>query len=479
VSASTAPQNAPSLSRATLTERTGTNAPAAPVRIVHLGLGAFHRAHQAWYTAQVDHNAEWGIAAFTGRNPTAANELAPQDGLFHLVERSGTGDTASLVSSIVEANDGSDLARFGELLAAPATAIVTITVTEAGYRLDSNNLPNATDPLVAADSAALRTVSTVEPRELPELHTTLGRLVYGLHARRAAGAGPIAIVPCDNMPDNGDVVRAAVLDLAASVDGSLTDWIRDTVSFVSTSVDRITPKTTPADIDTVERLTGWRDTAVVVTEPFTDWVLSGEFPAGRPAWEEAGARFVSEIAPFESRKLWLLNGAHSLLAYTARQRGHDTVASAIDDEECRAAVTAFWNEAVEHLPTTVDLDLDGYRAALLDRFRNPRIEHRLAQIANDGVAKLRIRILPVLQAEHGRGRTGAAALHVIAGWIGQVLPGGVLDAAVIIDPAEEEIRRASALPRDEAVRALLRLIDPALAADTDLVRRVLAEVSRG
>jgi fructuronate reductase len=477
VNAATAPQIPLPLTRAALSERTGTTIPAAAVRIVHLGLGAFHRAHQAWFTEQVDHDAQWGIAAFTGRNPAAANGIAPQDGLFHVVERSGAGDTATLVSSIVEAHDGADLARFVELMAAPTTAIVTITVTEAGYRLDANGSPDSADPMVAADLTALQAVRAADPHEIPEVHTTLGRLVYGLHARRAAEAGPIAIVPCDNMPDNGDVVRAALLNLAASVDPLLAGWIHDTVSFVSTSVDRITPKTTPADIDTVESLTGWHDNAVVVTEPFTDWVLSGQFPAGRPAWQEAGARFVDEIGPFESRKLWLLNGAHSLLAYTARQRGHETVAAAINDPGCLAAVNDYWDEAVRHLPTTVDLALDDYRAALLERFRNPRIEHRLAQIANDGVAKLRIRILPVLQAERDQGRTGTAALQAITGWIGQVLPGGILAAGVITDPAEGEIRAAAALPRDEAIAALLRLIDPTLAADPGFAHVVLAEVA--
>jgi fructuronate reductase len=466
------------LSRSALSQRTGATTPTAAVRIVHLGLGAFHRAHQAWYTAKVDQDSQWGIAAFTGRNPAAADGIASQDGLFHVVERSSTADDVTLVASIVEAHDGSNLARLRELLAAPATAIVTLTVTEAGYRLNTHGLPDPTDPLVAADLTALQATSS-HPHCLPELHTTLGRLLHGLQARRAADAGPIAIVPCDNMPDNGDVVRQAVLHLAASVDPLLADWIRDTVAFVSTSVDRITPRTMPADIDTVESLTGWRDNAVVVTEPFTDWVLSGDFPAGRPDWEHAGVRFVDEIAPFESRKLWLLNGAHSLLAYTARQHGHETVAVAINDPDCLAAVDSFWDEAVQHLPTTVDLGLGDYRAALLDRFRNPRIEHRLAQIANDGVAKLRIRILPVLLAERGRGRTGAAALHAITGWIGQVMPGGILATGVITDPAESEIRAAAALPREQAIPALLRLIDPDLAGDPEVVHRITVELGLG
>ena len=298
-------------------------ATAAPVRIVHLGLGAFHRAHQAWYTATVDTAQEWGIAAFTGRNPQAANELAPQDGLFTMIERSVAGDTASIVTSIVDAVDGSRLDRLLELLAAPTTSIVTLTITEAGYRLTPDGMPNRADSAVVADIEWLSTnLADGIPSSLDRGPTSsLGRLVLGLEARRLAGAGPIAIVPCDNMPDNGKFVATGVLAMAAEVSDDLAAWIEKSVSFVSTSVDRITPRTTPDDLETAEALTGLRDNAAVVTEPFSDWVLSGEFPAGRPHWENAGARFVDEIEPFERRKLWLLNGAHSLLAYAGRLRG--------------------------------------------------------------------------------------------------------------------------------------------------------------
>jgi fructuronate reductase len=440
----------------------GNSAP-APVRIVHLGLGAFHRAHQAWYTARADDAADWGIAAFTGRGPTAAAELAPQDGLYSLVERSDAGDSVSVISSIVEAHDGGDTARLVELLASADTAIVTITVTEAGYRLAPDGTPDLSDPAVIADIAGFAS---------GHAQTTLGRLLLGLEARRRASSGPLAVVPCDNMPDNGEVVGAALTGLAASVDDGLARWITENVSFVSTSVDRITPKTTPDDLVTVTRLTGWEDAAAVVTEPFSDWVLSGGFPAGRPDWESAGARFVDEIGPFESRKLWLLNGAHSLLAYTAGQRGHETVAAAIADPVCLAGVEAFWDEAVRHLPERVDLELPAYRAALLERFRNGRIEHRLAQIANDASTKLRIRIAPIVLAERSAGRSGAAGVAALAGWISQMRPGGVLAVSAVTDQAADALRDAARLPLQDAIPALLSLVDPALAADSEIVAAV-------
>lgn len=437
---------------ATLTRlsRAQTGRPAAPIRIVHLGLGAFHRAHQAWYTDAVDTDHAWGIAAFTGRSTTAADELAPQDGLFTVVERSAAGDSASIVGSIVEAS--ADTERLIALIAAPETAIVTTTVTEPGYRLLADGSPNLDDPALAAD---------LDPSVTPT--TALGRILRGLAARRAAGSGPIAIVPCDNMPDNGPFVGRGLRLLAERADPQLAEWIGANVSFVSTSVDRITPKTTAADLDAAAELTGFADAAAVVTEPFRDWVLSGDFPAGRPAWEQAGARFVDDIEPFERRKLWLLNGSHSLLAYAARLRGHATVAAAVADPICRGWVDEFWDEAVRHLPD--GLDLDAYRAALLDRYDNARIEHRLEQIGAEGVTKLRVRIVPTLLAERAAGRSGEASIRALSAWVALHLEGAALP-----DAQAEAIATALAAP--DPVPALLALVSPELAADPELVAAV-------
>jgi fructuronate reductase len=445
----------PALSRASV------DRPAAPVRIVHLGLGAFHRAHQAWYTDAVDTEHEWGIASVTGRSPQAAEELAPQDGLFTVIERSATGDAATIVGSITEAVDGADVDRLVELLAAPSTAILTTTITEAGYRLTADGSPDLADEAVLADLAALGDGSAPA--------TALGRILRGLAARRDAGAGPLAIVPCDNMPDNGPFVGRGLRQLAERVDPELAAWIDANVSFVSTSVDRITPKTTEADLTTAAELTGFRDAAAVVTEPFRDWVLSGNFPAGRPAWERAGARFVEDIDPFERRKLWLLNGSHSLLAYAGRLRGHETVATAVADPDCRRWVTDFWDEAVRHLPD--GLDLDAYRAALLERFDNARIEHRLAQIGMEGVTKLRVRIVPTLLAERAAGRSGEASIRVLAAWVELHRRGNELP-----DAQHEAIEGALAGPDDRVVPELLRLIDERLVRDGDIAAAVEAAI---
>src|SRR3990170_2562617 len=282
-----------------------------PVRLVHIGLGAFHRAHQAWWTDAVDTRGEWGIAAFSGRGPHLAEQLDAQGGLFTLVARSNDGDSARVVQSISRAHDGSDLAALAGHVASPETSVVTLTITEAGYLL----LPGGRR-LDLADSVVLRDLEWLSahlsgpgPFDTSP-SSSLARLLVALDSRRRETGLPIAIVPCDNMPNNGASTRSGLLELASLVSEPLHDWISASVSFVSTSVDRITPRLASVDRDIASRLTWWTDACTVVTEPFRDWVLTGDFPLGRPAWEHAGARFVDEIAPFEHRKLWLLNGAH-------------------------------------------------------------------------------------------------------------------------------------------------------------------------
>ena len=369
----------------TLLGRTALGRAAPSVGIVHLGVGAFHRSHQAWYTDEVDEAAEWGIAGFTGRSPDAARLLTKQDGLYTLITRSEALDEARIIGALASVTDGADLDAQERELAAPETKLVTLTITEAGY---------------AGDAPA--------------------RLLRGLDARRRADAGPIAVVPCDNLPTNGRRLSEILQQLARETAG-LGDWLTESVSFVNTSVDRITPAATPADAAIAESLTGWQDAAPVVAEPFHNWILSGTFPAGRPQWERAGAEFVDDIEPFERRKLWLLNAAHSTLAYLGLHRGHRTVAQAIDDDVCRAAVLALWGEAGRHLP---GVDVPGYCAQLLTRWENRRIEHQLSQIALDGTEKLRVRVVPIALLELSAGRDAAACAAVVAAW--QSHTGGAL-----------------------------------------------------
>jgi fructuronate reductase len=228
---------------------------------------------------------------------------------------------------------------------------------------------------------------------------------------------------------------------------------------VTTMVDRITPRTTDADRRAVAERTGWADAVPVITEPFTEWVLSGEFPAGRPAWDAAGARFVDDVHPHETRKLLLLNGGHSMLAYLGGARGHDTVAAAVADHACRQWLERWWDEASRYVPLPAR-DLATYRAALLERFANPRIRHMLAQIAADGSQKVPIRVLPVLRGERAAGRMPPAAVQALAAWILHLRGIG----APVDDAAAGPYR-----DRARSAREVLALLAPDLASDGDLV----------
>ena len=442
----------------------------APARLVHLGLGAFHRAHQIWYTQNAETNPdqpEWGYVSFTGRGPGVADALAPQDGLYTLVTRSGDGDSPELITSLVEAQPASNLVRLVELMADPQVAVVSMTVTEAGYHLNAADELDTGGADVQQDIAAL--TSAQGDTRVEELATAAGRIVYGLAARRAAGVGGLAVMSCDNIAANGDTTRASILGMADQVDRDLAAWIRENVTFPSTSIDRITPATEAALITEVEAQTGFHDAAPVVTEPFASWIIEGDFPAGRPAWENAGVQFVDDIEQFERRKLWLLNGSHSLMAYFGQLRGHATVADAITDPECRARVESLWDEAANHL-TTAGLNVPDYREQLIERFENPRIVHNLAQIAIDGGTKQRMRAVPILKAELDAGRDGGGASFSIAAWIAFVLTTGEIRDTRI---AEITAAKEAADP----VAALVAVLDEQLSTDTEVVERIRALVT--
>jgi len=257
---------------------------------------------------------------------------------------------------------------------------------------------------------------------------------------------------------------------------AVLSWLDEQVSTVTTMVDRITPATTEDDLRTVSQATGVKDQAPVVTEPFSEWVLTGGFPAGRPRWEDAGATFADDIAPFEQRKLWLLNGGHSLLAYAASIRGHATVADAVADDTCRAWLDQWWAEASGHLPLPAD-QIASYRDALLDRFANPRMRHRLDQIAADGSQKLPIRILPTLRLERAQGRVPQGATRALAAWVCHLRGLG----APVTDAHADEVVKVADGPLPAAVRGVLATLDPDVAADDEVVAAVLAsaeELSR-
>lgn len=431
------------------------------MRLVHLGLGNFFRAHQAWYTAHAGDGDSWGYAAFTGRRPDLAAALTAQDCRYTLVTRAADGDRYDLVRSLTAAHPATDHEAWLGYLRSPELAAVTITVTEAGYFRRPDGGLDLARPEIAADLAALRAEPTAPVRTAP------GRLVAGLVARRQADAGPLAIVPCDNLPSNGPMTRRVLTELADLIDASLAAWLTANVTVVTTMVDRITPRATAADARAVRDRTGFDDRCPVITEPFSDWVLSGDFPSGRPRWQDCGATFAEDILPFEQRKIWLLNGAHSLLAYAGSIIGYATVADAVASRTCMEWLTQWWTEASRHL-SQPPADIASYQAALLARFRNARMRDRLDRVAADGSQKLPVRVVPVLRAERAAGRLPAAASLILAAWICHLRGFG----APVNDARADELMPLADGQLAVAVRRVLGWLAAELAGDRDLVALV-------
>ncbi|HET8931558.1 MAG TPA: mannitol dehydrogenase family protein [Acidimicrobiales bacterium] len=420
---------------------------AAPARIVHLGLGGFFRAHAAWYTAHADDADDWGIVGFSGHSHDLVDRLAGQDGLYTLTTRGNDRDTIEVVPSVVEVHPGTDTAAWRSALASPEVTVVTLTVTEAAYA--------------------------------PGPSSVAARLVDGLVARRRADAGPVTLVPCDNIADNASTLADAIRTTAARLGGvdlgdrahgeigrgdvGLVEWIDSSVRVVGTVVDRITPRPTPADEAAAAAL-GYVDAAPVVTEPFSEWIISGTFAADRPDWESAGAQFVDDLAPYARRKLHLLNGAHSLLAYAGLLRGHTEVANALADDGLADALRAWWDEAAPVVGGADDAQA-AYRRALMRRFANPRMHHALAQIAIDGATKLPVRVIPVARAELAAGRSADAAAMILGAWVTYVRREG----ANLVDARRDEVLAAAVGPLRDATHRLITLLAPDLADHDDFV----------
>ncbi|WP_051773043.1 mannitol dehydrogenase family protein [Saccharothrix sp. NRRL B-16314] len=377
----------PRLSAARLPERFAADLPRAAVGIVHIGLGAFHRAHQAVLTQEAVRVSPgpWGICAVAQRNARLRDALVEQDHLFTVTERGDRDDRLRVVGSVREvllAVEQPD--RLATVLSEPDTRVVTLTVTEAGYRHDpATGRLRADDPDVAADLAG------GPPR------TPVGQLVGGLRRRRERGHPGVTVVSCDNLPDNGHLVGGLVREFCARRgEDDLVDWVDEHVRFPSSVVDQIVPATTEDDIERVAEALGLEDRAAVVGEPHRKWVLEDSFAAGRPAWDEVGAELVTDIAPRQAAKLRLVNGTHSALAHLGLLAGCTSTADALARPEF-----AHYAERLLRTETGPSLRRFGTcpdeRAveALLTRLANPRIAHRLDQIATDAQRKLPQRLL--------------------------------------------------------------------------------------
>ncbi|MBP3042674.1 mannitol dehydrogenase family protein [Arthrobacter jiangjiafuii] len=416
-------------------EKLGPGAASAPgvdprgleIGVVHFGLGAFHRAHQAVFTedaSSLTGDTGWGILGVTGRSARVADALAPQDGLYSVLTK-GRASSLRVIGSIRSAvSPGRDTPLVIRTLAAAGTSVASLTITEKGYRRDAAGHLHRSDPDVAADLAALKTEARsgagapAEPARTP-----LGLLTRGLFARYRAHGAPLSVMSCDNLSKNGALTRTLVTEFAAAAGGGFADWVGDAVGFPSTMVDRIVPATTDADRRRAAELLGLWDEGLVVAEPFGQWVLEDAFTAARPAWEQAGATITADVAPFETAKLRLLNGTHSLLAYLGALKGHRTIAEAAADPELADAAAALQGEAMRTLVPPAGLDLAEYAESILARFRNPALGHTTVQVAMDGSEKLPIRALGTAADLLEQGVVPDAVARLVAGWMAYVFLG--------------------------------------------------------
>ena len=384
--------------------------PSPKVGIVHLGLGAFFRAHGAVYIkeAMARSGGNWGVVGVSLRSPGVRDLLTPQGGLYLAVESSGDGlkpQVIDIVTDVLVAPE--DPVAVLDAMAAEDTRIVSLTVTEKGYCRGSG--PGALD----LDHPDIRRDLTDPlPRSAP------GYIVRALDIRRQRGLRPFTVLSLDNLPGNGRLTQRIVTELAAQVDPAVADWIERACCFPSTMVDRIVPATTPALIDRLKVEFAVADPGAVFHEPFRQWVIEDRFVDDeRPDLEAAGAQLVDNVEPFEHMKLRMLNGTHSALAYIGSLAGYETVADAMGDQAIAGMLESTWHDEI--IPTLVPppgVDLVRYAGRLAERFRNPEIRHLLEQIATDGSQKLPQRILDPLFENLAAGRPYDKLLTVVAAW---------------------------------------------------------------
>lgn len=408
--------------------------------IIHLGIGNFHRAHQAVYTdtALGIQGGEWGICGVSLRHPGVRDRLAPQNNLYTMVEKDGVDRYYRLVGAVVDVVYApEDPEGLINRLLDPRIRIVSLTITEKGYHHDpTSNRLNPSDPDIRHD---------LENKDTPR--TAVGYIAKALELRRNAGTFPFTVLSCDNLRENGATLRAVVCDFASLIDDGLAQWIENEVAFPGTMVDRIVPVTTDTERRAAQRDLGVGDSAVVVTEPFCQWVLEDRFPSGRPAWENAGAIFSSEVKSFETMKLRLLNGAHSTMAYLGYLSGVASVAECMHWEALRKLIDMLMRkEILPTIRTPAGYDAGDYIDALMARFANPGLYHSTWHIAMDGSQKLPPRLLDPIRVQLAAHRPIDILCLAVAGWMRFVC--GWDDQGKAIDISDPMATQFGPLTRD-------------------------------
>lgn len=473
--------------------RPGVSGPAVDPRslstgLVHFGVGAFHRAHQAVYTedaAAADSDTRWGILGVTGRSARVADQLRPQDGLYSVLTKAADASSLRVMGSLRNvAYPGADSEHVLRTLAAESVQLASLTITEKGYPRTLSGRLDLGNPGVSADVASLQ--AELGGRDFAgAARTPLGLLVRGLARRFATTGAPFAVVCCDNLMSNGRVTQGLVLALAEAARGeALTDWLRTSVSFPSTMVDRIVPATTETHRSEAERILGVRDEGLVVAEPFGQWIVENSFLVPRPRWERAGAVLTDDVGPYEVAKLRMLNATHSLLAYLGALRGYATIAEAVCDDSLAGAARGLQREDV--IPTLTPppgLDLEEYGETILTRFANPNLGHTTIQVAMDGSQKLPVRVLGTVADRLAAGEVPHYGALLVAAWMVFIYRGHDANGKPLAldDPLAVTLREAAAGSASGLAGRMLGLsaIFPEQVAAHDGFRRtVSSEVGR-
>ena len=426
-------------------------------RIVHIGFGAFHRAHQALFTDRLLNkgNSDWAICEVNiVGGEELINDIRKQDHLYTVLEKGATTKQAYIIGSVKESllapTDG--IETILEKMADPVVEIVSLTVTEKGYCM----LPGGTgldldNDLIKADLA-----SPSKPMSAP------GVIVEALNRRMQRGLKSFTALSCDNMPENGLVLKKAILDLANARDPQLAKWIQNNTTFPCTMVDRIVPAATPETLEEIqEELGGMFDPCGIACEPFIQWVIEDNFVTARPNWNEVGAEFVDNVVPYEEMKLRMLNGSHSFLAYLGYLAGYEYINDCMNDENYKkATLSLMMQQQVPTLNVPSHVNLQQYAEKLIERFSNPSLKHRTWQIAMDGTQKLPQRMLDSIRWHIQHNSDFSLLALGVAGWMRYV--GGVDDHRQTIDirdPMVDELKRLVVSSNDgiERVNTLLSL----------------------
>ena len=405
--------------------------------IVHLGIGAFHRAHMAVYVDDLlKDNPDWAIVGASLRRPDTKEALEPQDGLYTVAVRDAAGTHPRVIGSILKVLDAnSEREELLALMASPAIRIVSLTVTEKGYCHDpATGELDQRHPDIVHDLA-----DPTAPRSAP------GMLVEALARRKAAGIAPFTVLSCDNLPSNGATVKRIVAKLAGLRDAALGEWVAG-VAFPGTMVDRIVPSTTDADRAEIAGLIGTEDAWPIVTEPFSQWVIEDDFPQGRPPFEKVGAQLVKDVEPFEHMKLRMLNGSHSTMAYLGYLAGYEHIADVMGDADFVKLIHGLMTEEVMPTLDMPGTDLGAYRDQLLERFRNPALKHRTWQIAMDGSQKLPQRLLGTIRDRLAAGQGFERLGLGVAAWMRYVT--GIDETGESIDVRDPLAMRMMAIAAD-------------------------------